>query len=93
MPVGWRATAQETHACVGVDLMPGTGRDKNGVSRHDIPRFSINFHRGMALQQVVKLFAVPVVMALGGCTGREAGLGQTLIFDGSAGKIEQTTNL
>lgn len=87
------AAAEEAQGGGSRDLMPGAGRDEDGVTGADFPGFLVDFHFSPALQQKIELLAQFVVMAVGGCPGGDGGFGEALIGDGGVREVENAPDL
>src|SRR5690349_7783638 len=84
------AAAAEPQGSGGGDLVPGAGRDENGVSGADYPGGAVDFHGAGAFEEEIELLAQFVVVAVGGGADREAGFGEALVLDRGICAIEDT---
>ncbi len=87
------AAAEEPQGGDGGNLVPGTGRDEDGVAGADFTRFAVDFHGSGPFQQKIKFLAQFVIMAVGGPSRGEEGLGEALVRDRGVRQIENTAYL
>lgn len=72
--------------------MPGPGRDEYGVTDFDGVGYVINFHGAAALENEIKFFRQPVVVAFGSCTLGKGGLSQALVGNRGIGGVEDAAD-
>jgi len=90
--VGRGAAAEEAEFGFGGDLVARPGRDEDGISGGDIAGFAVDLHQGGAFEKEIKFLAELVVVAFGGLARSHGGLGQTLLFDGCVGAVEDAAD-
>ena len=72
--------------------MAGSGGNEDGITGADFAGFAIDVHEGRAFEEEVKLLADFVVVAFGGLAGSHGGFGQTVLFDGRIGAVEDAAD-
>ncbi len=86
------AAAEEAEFFGGGDLMPGSGGNEDGITGGDVAGFAVDFHDAVTFEDEVKFLAQFVMVALGGLTDRDGGLGQRLVLHGRVGAIEDAAD-
>jgi hypothetical protein len=86
------ATAEEAKRRVGANLVPGTGRDQDGVARTNTSATAVDLHLAGAFEHEVDLLGSTVVVPLRLLLRRELGLRETLIPRGRHPVVEQDTD-
>ena len=81
MRIGWCATTEKLQGFRGTDLMPGSGRDEDGITWANGLSGAIDFHKSMAGQDIIKLLAEVVIVAFRGSPWRQCRFRQALVCD------------
>ncbi len=86
------AAAEEAEGLGGRDLVPGAGRNENGITWADGSCFAIDLHGALAFEDEVKLLTELVVMTFGGLADGNRGLCEALVLHGRVGAVEDAAD-
>ena len=87
MRIRRRTAAEESEGLRRSDLMPGSRRDEDGITRDDGVGFAVDLHGALPFEDEVEFFAELVVVALGRLTDGDGGFGETLILHWRVGAV------
>jgi len=90
--VGRGAAAEELQWFDRADLMPRSGRDKDGITRFHLAGFAVDFHETGAGKQVIEFLTELMVMPLCFASGGERGFRQALIGYRCIGQVQQAAD-
>lgn len=92
MFIGRGAAAEKAQGRGGPDLMPGACRNEDRIAGDDFFFHPIDFHDTAAFEQIIKLLAGAVVVAVRRATHRQRCLGQALLDDRCVREIQKTAD-
>ena len=92
MRIGRRAGAEEAQRRLSPNDVRGAGRQQDRIARPDFAPVAVHLDLTAPIEDEIDLLSPLVMMALGGLSRRQPGLGQALVLHRRVGPVEDAAN-